>query len=107
MLTTEQLRLTDLAITNYYADELTDETTLNEYLENWHTSQHDDENWTQEDHLTQALGDDMHDLLKNGNDEDLGWSEADVEILRDGDYYAHLDLIARTMARKILGRIYN
>ena len=85
-----------------YFDDISDENELDEYIE----YQQYQEDWTKEDRLTQALGDDMHDLLKNGNDEDLNWSEADVEELRDGDYYDDLDAIARLIAKKILSRIY-
>lgn len=94
-------RLADLALP--YFDDITDENDLNEYIE--YLPHVDD--WTKEDHLTQAIGDDTHDLLKNGNDEDLNWSEADVDELRDEDYYSRLDHIARLLAQAVLRRIYN
>lgn len=88
----------------YFDHDITDETTMHEYIEDAHIPDMPD--WTLEDNLTQAIGDDMHDLLKNGNDEELNWSEADVEALRQLDYYDRLDEIARLTAKAILTRIY-
>ena len=95
-------KLAERAIDRYYDDDIVDENTLDEFIE--YREYPDD--WTKEDRLTQAIGDDIHDLLKNGNDEDLSWEEDEVEALRDGDYYDTLDKISRLIAQKLLARIY-
>jgi hypothetical protein len=88
-----------------YFDDISNENELDEYIED-DTAIDWPADWTKEDILTQVIGNDVHDLLKNGNDEDLNWSEADVDELRDGNYYEDLDAIARLIAKKVLSRIY-
>lgn len=97
-------RLAGLAYDNYYASEINDENTLHEYIENAFTPEMQEK--TTHTRLTQALNEDIHDLLNNGNDEDLGWSEEDTESLRDGDYYDNLSRLSSLLAAKIISRIY-
>lgn len=95
--------LAESAIDRYYDDDITDETTLFEFLDAYPA---DDDDKTVHARLTDALADDIHDLLKNGNDEDLAWSEAAVTTIREGDYYANLTAICSTIATKLIARIY-
>jgi hypothetical protein len=97
-------KLAERAI-DYYYNDLTDENALHEYLEDNYTDY--DEEVTVHHRLKEALCADIHDLLKNGNDEDLGWEEDEVQAIRDGDYYSQLDSICSFVATKLLERIYS
>ena len=106
-------RLAEQAIDRYYDDDIYDHDTLTEYLGSYYSPGPDDLTQTdletpKELHqaLKTALAADIHDLLHNGNDEDLAWSEADVDAIRAGDYYAGLEEICSLIAAKLIARIY-
>ena len=104
MLHSDHARLASLALP--YFDDISDENELHEYLDD--SGIDFDENDTLLRRIDLALTDDIDDLLKNGNDEDLNWSEADVELLRsNNDYYMNLDLTCRLIAQKLHDRIYS
>lgn len=99
-------QLAERAIDRYYDDDITDENTLMEYIDDSHIYPTDDD-WTLRDRFGMALAADLHDLLKNGNDEDLAWEEDEVEALRtQGDYHINLAKISQLIAEKLLTRIY-
>ncbi|AVR56882.1 hypothetical protein PBI_TRISCUIT_7 [Microbacterium phage Triscuit] len=98
----EHTRLADLALP-YFLDDMPSETDMHEYIDDAHIDFDEDD--TLHRRLATSLGEDMADLLHNGNDEDLNWSEADTEAVRE-DYYQNLDQIALILAGRILARIY-
>jgi hypothetical protein len=104
MTTLDYDKLAERAIDRYYDDDIYDHDTLSQYIEEAQLPPKD--NQTMVDKLTDALGYDIKDLLDNGNDEDLAWSEADVEALRDGDYYDNLHKVCSLIASKLIARIY-
>lgn len=103
---TDLNRLAELATDNYYAYDITDENTLFEYLEDFGLPLNEEE--TVHSRLTRALSADIKDLLHNGNDEDLGWSEADTKTFQDDDdYYDNIDRLGSLIAAKLISRIHN
>lgn len=89
-----------------YFDDITDETTMHEYIDDAHIDFDDDD--TLHRRLATALGEDIVDLLHNGNGEDLDWTEGDEEDLLEltDEGYPHIDAIALLLSTSIIARIY-
>ena len=102
---TQIAALADLTITNWYSgdDGISDETTALAYIDDCGM---DNDELSLRDALANAIAFDIHDMLHNGNDEDLFGADHDdslAEILHD---YRNneLDRLSDAIADKLIAR---